>query len=108
MRRQYLATADLASRGQRQPRREVLGRSPSAQVGSAFGNHSQCQVRTDAVNLRQINARQLIQDRTHVKAYGVRLDRAVPGLRQGSTRTCLLRGERSEHRLDLRIALVDT
>src|SRR5205807_3379768 len=98
----------LASRGQRQPRGEMLGRSPAAQVGTAFGNQSQCQVRTDAVDLRHINTRQLVQNGAHVKADGVRLDRAVPGLRQGSTRTCLLRAERSEHRLDLRITFVDT
>src|SRR3954468_8046034 len=65
-------------------------------------------VRTDAVDLRHINTRQLVQNGAHVKADGVRLDRAVPGLRQGSTRTCLLRAERSEHRLDLRITFVDT
>ena len=59
------------------------------------------------MNLRQIDTRQLVQDWTHIKAYGVRLDRAVPRLRQGSAWACLLRGERSEHRLDLRIALVD-
>jgi hypothetical protein len=41
----------------------MLGRSPAAQVGTAFGNQPQCQVRTDAVDLRQINARQLVQDR---------------------------------------------
>ena len=62
MSRQHLATADLASWRQRQPRGEMLGRAPSAQVGTAFGNQPQYQVRPEAVNLRQVHPRKLVQD----------------------------------------------
>ena len=41
MRRQHLATADLAARRQGQPRCEVLGRWPLAEVGAAFSHQSQ-------------------------------------------------------------------
>ncbi len=67
VRGEHLAAADFATGGEGQPRREVLGGAPFAQIRSAFADQSQREKRTDAVNLRQIGPRKLVYRGAYVE-----------------------------------------
>ena len=75
-----VAYADLASRRQGQPRREVLGCWPLVQICPAFGDQAQRQVESDAMNLRQINTREFMKGLACIKAYRIGLHSFVPRL----------------------------
>ena len=75
-----LGATDLVSGGQRQSRREVLGRPPSAQVG-----------------IRSPITRSAKYGRREFASFG-QTD-TMPRPRHGSARTCLVRGDHNEHRL---------
>lgn len=53
---QQLATRDLVARGEAEPRREVLGALPGAQVRAAFGHQLQGQRWPKAMDLSQVCA----------------------------------------------------
>ena len=64
---------------QGEPGSEVLCGAPASEIGFALGNHTQREVRPDAMSLRQVSTDKLIKRRSHIKGQGVGLPRAMPG-----------------------------
>ena len=62
------AAGDLVLGRQRQPRGEVLLRGPARHVGADLGEQPQRIVRADAVDLREIDAGELVERRADVEA----------------------------------------
>jgi hypothetical protein len=106
-RRQDFAAADLAPWRQGQPRREVLGRWPSTEIGAALGNHPQRQVGADTVDLREIYPGNLVKNGTRVEAHCVGLDRPVSRLLERLGRHRLVGAQHGQDAFYLGIAFVD-
>ena len=62
----------------------MLGGTPSTQVGAALGDQTQGQVRADTMDLREVDADQLIEQGANVEVECVRLSRRCRGLGNGS------------------------
>lgn len=107
MGRQDLAAADLASWGECEPGREMLGSGPAAQIGTAFCDQPQRQAGTDSVDLCQIGSGQGIQRSAHVKAQGIALLGAVARFAERCLRWCLVGSQGRQSTCDVRIAFID-